>query len=204
MTESVVRALDATTEARDHFRSSGSLTGFDEHVERGVSHEMVRALRDIVSGAEASEITVELVRTSDDPIGWRGAEIRTFEFSRSDVSVFDQASNHLATAPEVERIRVVGRVHLLTRKEAGGPGVFGIESEGRRYRVRLRSDVEYHEAVMAHDRERHIAVIGDLSREGTLSWLYDSVLLPDVDLPVEMEADKHDAQSVFRFPDAET
>lgn len=35
---------------------------------------------------------------------------------------------------------------------------------------------EYHEAVIAHDEDRSITVVGNLSREGTISWLYDARL----------------------------
>ena len=178
VTSSVVRALEATTEALDHFKSSGSIAGFDEKVASGVSYELVVALRDVASGANESDITIELVRMEQLSIADPMADTHQFEFSGGDVSVLERASVQLAAPAETERLRVEGRVHLLTRKDAGAPGVVGIDGGGRRYRIRLGSDEEYHEAVMAHDEERQIAVIGDLSKEGSLRWLYNAQLLP--------------------------
>ena len=178
VTSSVVRALEATTEALDHFKSLGSMSGFDEQVASGVSYELVIALRDVASRANESDITIELVRMAQLPIADPTPETHKFEFSGGDASVLDRASVQLATPTEAERLRVEGRVHFLTRKDAGAPGVVGIDDGGHRYRVRLGSDEEYHEAVMAHDEERHIAVVGDLSKEGTLRWLYNAQLLP--------------------------
>ena len=68
----------------------------------------------------------------------------------------------------------------MTKKEADAPGVVGIDDGRHRYRVRLGSDEEYHEAVMAHDKNREIAIEGELSFEGTLRWLYSAQLLHTV------------------------
>jgi hypothetical protein len=68
-------------------------------------------------------------------------------------------------------------VHLLTRKEAGGPGVVGIDEGKHRYRVRFVADQDYNQAVMAHYDDRHIVVKGDHSKEGTLRWLYNAHLV---------------------------
>lgn len=176
VTSSVVQALEAATEAIDHFKSSGSMTGFDERVNSGVSYELVVALRDIAGGADESDITVQLAPMDqalfDDP----ASTTHRFEFSGGDTSVLERASVQLSTPAQAERVVVEGRVHLLTKKEAGGPGIVGVDDGGHRYRVRLGSDEEYHRAVMAHDEDSSIAVEGDLSREGSLRWLYGAQL----------------------------
>ena len=176
ITSSVVRALEAATDAINHFKSSGSMTGFVEQVERGVSYELVVALRDIARGAEESDITVRLAPLEQTLFDTEPST-RSFEFSGGDTGVLERASVQLSADTETERVAVEGRVHLLTKKEAGSPGVVGVDDGSHRYRVRLGSDEEYHEAVMAHDEDRSIAVEGELSREGSLRWLYGARLL---------------------------
>ncbi|MDE0268200.1 MAG: hypothetical protein OXI96_04070 [Acidimicrobiaceae bacterium] len=176
VTSCVVRSLEAATEAIDHFKVSGSMSGFDDQVDRGVSYELVTALRDITGGAEESGITVDLAPTDQTLSNESTTETRRFKFSGGDASVFERASHQLATNVEAERVLVQGRVHLLTKKEAGGPGVVGVDDGRYRYRIRLGSDEEYHDAVMAHDEDRDITVEGELSREGSIRWLYGARL----------------------------
>ena len=176
VTASVIRALEATTDAIDHYKSSGSMTGFMDQVESGISYELVVALRDIARGADQSDITVRLAPLDQTLLD---DEPSTYDFGLSggDTGVLERASVQLSAETETERVIVEGRVHLLTKKEAAGPGVVGVDDGAQRYRVRLGSDEEYHEAVMAHDEDRTITVEGELSREGTLKWLYGARLL---------------------------
>ena len=176
VTASVVGALEAAVEAVGHFKASGSMSGFDEQVGRGVSYELVTALRDISGGADESDITVELAPAELPLHDGPATQTRRFEFSGGDTGVLERASHQLCAKVEAEPVVVEGRVHLLTKKEAGGPGVVGVDDGHHRYRVRLGSDEEYHEAVMAHDQDRNITVEGELSREGTLRWLYGAEL----------------------------
>lgn len=203
LTSSVVRSLEATMEALDHFKSSGSMSGFDEQVASGVSYELVIALRDVASRANESDITIQLVRMAQLPIADPTSATHQFAFSGGDVSVLDRASVQLVLPTETERLRVEGRVHLLTRKDAGAPGVVGVDDGGHRYRVRLGSDEEYHEAIMAYDEERDIAVVGDLSKEGTLRWLYNAQLLPKPSVVPSDALDEPRGQGELAFPTQE-
>lgn len=177
ITSSCVRALEGTTEALKHFRSSGSMSGFEDRVNSGVSYELVMALRDVASGADQSGIKVELANRDQESNIPSQEETHSFEFTGGDVRILDRASTQLSASTASEHLQVRGRVHLLTRKEAGGPGVVGIDDGKRRYRVRFGSDEEYHRAVLAHYKDSQISVEGDLSREGTLHWLYNAELL---------------------------
>lgn len=47
---------------------------------------------------------------------------------------------------------------------------------GRKLRVRLDED-DYHRALQAHDEGRGVTVVGDLEREGNISWLYNARIL---------------------------
>ena len=181
VTASVVRALEAAMEALDHFKKSGSMAAFDEGVASGVSYELVRALRDVAGGADQSDIVIQFSRSDEPDIIEPEAETYRFEFSGGDASVLERVSVQMSEPAQAERLCVEGRVHLLTRKEAGGPGVFGVDDGRYRYRVRLGSDDEYHEAVMAHDEDQHVMVEGDLSQEGNFRWLYNAQLMPSPD-----------------------
>ncbi|WP_152646231.1 hypothetical protein [Streptacidiphilus albus] len=175
---SVVKALEATVEALEHFRESGSLSGFDAGVDQGISYEMAKALLGIAEGSDGADVTVEW----DTSVV--GGDLLTpvrYEFRGSDAPVLDTVANRLARSETSESISVIGRVHLLSKKEADSPGVFGLDSLGkgkpRKYRIRLADSDEYHEAIQAHEESLAIQVSGRLEKEGNLSWIYDAIIV---------------------------
>jgi hypothetical protein len=174
VTESVARAIGATHSAVEEFRTSQTFEVFDAHVADGASYEMAVALRNLSSGADESEIVVEWDRSlvTSTPIKLPDR----FSFDRRHAEVLKRAAIHLAAPTMEEQVTVRGRVHLLAKKDSGGPGVVGVDDGKRKYRVRLSSDEEYHDAVLAHDENRNVEVVGRMSREGTLSWLYGAHL----------------------------
>src|SRR5262249_36222108 len=99
-----------------------------------------------------------------------------------DVQVLKNAASRLAVTEAAQTVTVAGRVHLLTKKEAGGPGIIGIEALGqgrgpKRYRAHLLSPEDYHLAVRAHDEDLVGNIMGDLERDGNMLWLYRARLL---------------------------
>ena len=169
-------------EAVQHYRQSGSYSGFDEGVKHGVSHELVDALHTLAEDADEATITIDF-----EP-GQRnlrqGSPDYSFEFTGADAAPLAVASQRLAVveAPKPGAL-VRGRVHLLTKKQGAGPGVVGLESTSpdgpRTVRVRLSPEA-YHRAVAAHYMERIVSFKGRLEREGNLHWLYDAEMLgPD-------------------------
>ncbi|MFI6659553.1 hypothetical protein [Streptomyces sp. HUAS ZL42] len=174
----VVRAVGATVEALDHYKTTHSMTGFAAGVQQGVSYEMAIALLGMASQSDGADITVEWDPSR--PIPGESASV-TFDLRGSDAPVLEKAANELASDSRSERKTIVGRVHLLAKKEAGSPGVFGIDSlesgQPKKVRVRLASDEDYHEAVRAHEEDLAIRVTGNLEREGTLHWLYNAAVV---------------------------
>lgn len=170
----VGRALDATQEAVAHFRSSGNLTGFDDAVARGVSFDLLTALQGVTRNSDSGEVVLEWV---PDPQQEETQQSK-FEFTGADTAVLEKASVRLAADTESNsELVIVGRVHLLTKKDAGAPGVFGMETIGsnsKKYRVRLSDAEEYHIAVRAHDEDLAIRVNGVSQKDGTLAWLYNA------------------------------
>jgi hypothetical protein len=175
---SYAHALEAAAEAVEHYHLTGSFAGFDDGVNRGVSYEMARALKGITQNSDGADVTIEWDSLVPEPS--MGEKV-VFEFKGSDTEVFDKAATRLV-APEAPRqISVIGRVHLLTKKQAGGPGVVGIETFGssqpKKLRVRMESIEHYTEAVRAHGQDLAVRASGTLAREGTLNWLYDARLV---------------------------
>lgn len=181
ITVAISSALEATLEALAHYRKTGTFSAFDAGVQQGVSYDLTWALRGITSESDGAEIKIEWNRSH--PVGnTSGASV--FEFRGSDSAALETASYRLASNDDISRpITVIGRVHLLSKKAAGAPGVFGIETiHGRRhYRVRLADPEQYHLALQAHDGDSLVKVIGDLEADGTLQWIYSADIDPIVE-----------------------
>ncbi|MET7643889.1 hypothetical protein ABZS83_09635 [Streptomyces sp. NPDC005426] len=177
VSQAVVRAVQATAEALDHYRTSGSLSGFEAGVADGISYEMTSAILGIAENSDGADISVEWDPAMPSP----SALDSHFEFQGSDVGPLSQAATRLAADRSSEVSTLIGRVHLLAKKQAGSPGVFGIESlsPGRvkKVRVRLSNEEEYHEAVRAHEEDLALEVSGRLEKEGNLSWLYNATVM---------------------------
>lgn len=175
--EAVVRAVEATTEALEHYRQSGSLAGFEDGIRRGISYEMTNALLGIAGSAEEADVMVEWDSSSPAPSGLDSH----FSFHADDVEPLSRAAMKLAEDSSSRIVTVMGRVHLLAKKKVGSPGVFGIDSlqsEGpRKVRVRLADEEDYHAAVFAHDEDLALLVSGTLEKEGNLSWLYNATVI---------------------------
>lgn len=182
----VVSAIEATLEAVDHYNRHGSMSGFDDGVAAGVSYEMTSALAGIAQNSDGADIRVTW--NPELAIPASASATTTFDLRGSDAEVLDRAATSLAQDESAERVTIIGRVHLLSRKEAGAPGVFGMDAllpgTPKKARVRLASSDEYHLAVRAHEEELALRVTGNLEREGTLSWLYDAHIL-DVVGPID-------------------
>ncbi|MEU9780676.1 hypothetical protein AB0H92_06790 [Streptomyces phaeochromogenes] len=177
VSEAVAHAVGATVEALDHFRTNGSLAGFESGVVNGISYEMTNAILGIAANADESDITIEWDKASTPPAGVESH----FEFRASDVPTLAQAAIRLAEDQSTTQISIIGRVHLLAKKQAGSAGVFGVDSlqsaGPRKVRVRLADDEDYHEAIRAHEEDLAIQVSGRLEKEGNLSWLYDATVI---------------------------
>lgn len=184
VTAAVAQAVDATVDALAEYRRTASTAAFTANVRAGISFELVDALKKLVTGSDEAEVTIRWSQYNPSTLIDPAPRTEdTYSFRPADAAILNTASTELALREEVKRVSVQGRVHLLTKKEAGGPGVVGIDGGNRKYRVRLESDEDYHRAVRAHDSENLVEVSGELSREGTLSWLYRASLVGVLDTP---------------------
>jgi hypothetical protein len=175
---SVLSAAAASREAVDHYRANGSLAAFEELVPSGISYEMTAALSQLIADSDGADISVEWDPELEPPGNVPASRI---EFRPSDAEVLSRASMQLVTDVEPPTtISVMGRVHLLTQREAGGPGVVGIENlstaKPKKLRVHL-SDQDYHLALHAHDLNQAVVIEGRMEREGNIHWVYDGRLV---------------------------
>ncbi|MFD8071882.1 hypothetical protein ACFV3E_04385 [Streptomyces sp. NPDC059718] len=188
--EAVAHAVGATVEALQHYRSSGSLAGFESGVVDGISYEMTNAIIGIAANADEADLTIEWDKASAPPVRLENH----FEFRASDVPTLAQAAIRLAEDQSIAQVSIIGRVHLLAKKQAGSPGVFGVDSlqsaGPRKVRVRLADDEDYHEAIRAHEEDLAIQVSGRLEKEGNLSWLYDATVIRTLGPLDEYEASR--------------
>ncbi len=172
ITNRVVESIRATSDALVEYRSSRSFDSFIRRIGDGVSHEMATALQKLAADADGVRINVQRPNAPSED-----SEAEEFEFAGDDVAILGRAAALLVQPEQRDRVVVVGRVHLLTRKEAGGPGVVGIDDGKRKFRARLNADDEYHKAVVAHDENNLVQVSGEVERTGNLNWLYDARLI---------------------------
>ena len=182
ITNSLSMALDATRSALDNYKVNRSMSDFEMGVEFGISHELTKALASLAENSDGADITIEW-----GPLAGQHDSPSTFEFSPSESVTLFSASTILSSPPEIHSFLVAGRVHLLTKKDADGPGVVGVDDGHRKYRVRLASESQYHDAVLAHDQKREIEVSGQLSREGNVSWLYDATITRTLPIAMPIE-----------------
>ncbi|MFF4889808.1 hypothetical protein [Micromonospora chersina] len=177
----VATALEATAEAVEHYRNTSSLSGFEAGVSRGVSFELATALETLARDGDGGDITITWDSGAD---LFGNIPDSRFAFSREDAQALARAATHLAADSEpTVRQTVIGRIHLLTKKQLGGPGVFGLDSISgvvRKVRVRLRDPEDYHRAVNAHDGDLILAVTGELERDGNMYWLLNAEILSEV------------------------
>jgi len=182
ITSSLSTALEATRSALDSYKVHRSMRDFELGVEFGISHELTKALASLAENSDGADITIEW-----GPIAGQHDSPSTFEFSPSESVTLISASTILSSPPEIRSLLVAGRVHLLTKKDADGPGVVGVDDGHRKYRVRLASESQYHDAVLAHDQKREIEVSGQLSKEGNVNWLYDATITRTLPIAIPIE-----------------
>lgn len=171
VSRAVVAALESATDALDHFQRHNSISGFtDPNV--AISYESVLALKAIAEGAEYADITV-----SWDAVDSKTEHTQGFSFDASNVPVLERAAVELARPEPTQDAVATGAVHLLSRAEAGGPGVIGLTTTDglptRKLRVHLSAG-DYAKALEAHGIGDLVTVTGILEREGSLSHLYSA------------------------------
>jgi hypothetical protein len=164
-------SLTAARESIDHYSSTGSMSGFDDAVERGVSCELTRGLSLLVNGSEGAEISIRLANA---PSASSAGDNIVLEFTPADLSALAHASTRLASSEPPRITVVIGTVTALSRPELGQLGTIRINviygAAINKVRVRLSND-QYQMALDAHKVGDLLRVVGDLQRENTYYYL---------------------------------
>lgn len=172
VSQAVATTLSSAMEAIDHYHTNNTLSAFTSP-ELALSYESVTAIKKIAQHADYASITVTW---EQDLLALNDYE-QEFTFTSSSVPVLERAANELVKPEPARMASASGIVHLLSRTEAGGPGVIGITTvdgqPAKKLRVKLEEE-DYHRALTAHDQHHIIRVSGNLEKEGNLSWLYQA------------------------------
>jgi hypothetical protein len=189
VTESILQAIGATSQALQHYHSRNSYAAFENSVNLGVSFEMLHSLAGLAEGSDGAEVAIEL---EDIDSGNAHTRRSSFAFRPTDAQVLRSAGDRLLEDFPARTVTVVGRVHLL-RKDTGEPGLIGIEWTSpvgrRRLRVKLLDDSDYNTAVQAHLEGRLVQLSGSLIRLGRRQYLLDNARL---DAVIDGDSDSDD------------
>lgn len=179
ITQSIVGALDATSDALKHYYARNSFSAFDESVENGISYELLHSLAGLAEDSDGAEVSVQL--GADGPVPVPPAI--AFEYRPTDTPILRLAADRLLEDFPSRQITIVGRVHLL-KKDIDEPGSLGIEWTSlvgkRRMRVRLAENSDYPIAAQAHIEGRPVQLTGMLVRLGRRQFLLDAARLDTV------------------------
>lgn len=179
VSQAVAGTIKSTQEAIDHYRSTSSLSAF-RSPELALSYEAVTAIKKLAEHADHARISV----TWEHDVLTPQVNEEEFIFTSSAVPILERAANELVKPEPARNVTAIGTVHLLSRSDAGGPGIIGITTlEGqpaKKMRVHLQEE-DYHRALSAHDEGKAVQVSGNLEKEGNLSWLYQAHLTRIID-----------------------
>jgi hypothetical protein len=172
----LLRALQATRDAVDYQRATGSLDAFDAAVGLGVSHELARALVKLVRGTEGISVAVGWSATAGPPAGFE-TRPEPVEFSPGDLPALAAAGVRYRDGEPSVAVRLTGTVVRLRRPAPAGGGTVRLRvlagADVRQVRARLDAEA-YRTAVHAHLVGLPIRVSGRLESRGGFRRLADA------------------------------
>ncbi|MEU7860191.1 hypothetical protein [Nonomuraea sp. NPDC049141] len=180
--ERLTSSLIAIREGVDHFTSTGSLSGFDAGIVKGVSCELTRALSALVKDSDGARVSVNW-SPAGRPLVSSGSTWQ-MDFIPDDLPALERASSRLATTEPRRMVVIVGTVTNLSRPRLKQHGtiilnvIYGVDVS--RVRVRL-SRADYEHAISAHKEGDLLRITGTLEKEGNNYWLYDPTELGPVE-----------------------
>ncbi len=146
LTTALLRSLNATRDAVDHRRATGSMEAFDSAVDRGVCRELTESLVRLVHGAALVEVSLSWSSAVGPPHGYPNRPPAVV-FSPVDLPVLREAGVRYLHAEQSVAVRITGEVVALYRRSADGAGTV-------RLRVLAGADVEQVVAQLAGGRYR--------------------------------------------------
>lgn len=164
----LLRALQATRDAVDYQRATGDLAVFDAAVAYGVSHELARALIELVRGTEGVEVALLWSPAAGPPEGFPACP-DPVEFSPGDLPALQAAGARYRDAEPAVAVRLTATVAQLRRPAQAGGGSVRLRvlagADVRQVRVGLGEE-DYLAAVRAHLAGLPIRISGRLESRG--------------------------------------
>lgn len=164
ITHTLVRALEASTAAILEAHSGAEPASFESYVPHGVSLELVRALRQVVSNEVESSVSVE-IRHEDVLLDDARPTIREFAFTPSDSLVLTQAEKYFEESPAPRAAALSGEVILLKNSARGAEHQIKLRAivngAARTTTVTLTPE-QYEEALRAHQDQVRLSIRGEL------------------------------------------
>ncbi len=172
LTESLVGAINAASQAVHAFMETGDDDTFVDYVDQGISADLFRGLAVLT---ESAGRTLTVAVDWAEAIAISGELPREYKFSSSEAEVLRKGRDILRFSDLARGTTIVGLVIMLNR-EGRNEGIVAVEIlEGgapRYARVRMRlSPLTYLKAVDAHARSRPVVVRGDLIRAANRYWM---------------------------------
>jgi hypothetical protein len=172
----LLRALQATRDAVDYQRATGSLDAFHAAIRLGVSYELARSLVKLVRGTEGVAIALGWSPTAGPPAGIE-TRPEPVEFSPGDLPALAAAAVRYRDCEPSVAVRLTGTVVRLRRPAPTGGGTVRLRvlagAEVRQVRARLDPEA-YRVAVHAHLVGLPIRVSGHLESRGGFRRLADA------------------------------
>lgn len=162
VTLNLLASLQALTKANKAYEEKGDLTVFDEAVLSGVSANLCDALLGF-SGTNNNRAFEVTITAAPNPLFKH--ESKKFEFGASQVELLKKASGYYKEDYMLPQRKITGHIIKLSRSKEEIAGTIILEAKVndivRKIKVTL-ADNDYHQAVMAHDRENLVQIEGDI------------------------------------------
>lgn len=162
VTLNLVAGLNALERASENYAKTGNLKEFDQAVSEGASANMCDALLGFSGEERKREFEVSVSGAMNPMLP---PEVKRFNFGRVDLEVLESASGYYKDDYVVNDVTLIGYITKLAKATDDMTGTIvidplfgGIE---KKIKVTLEG-LEYHEAVLAHDKAKLVKIIGDI------------------------------------------
>jgi hypothetical protein len=177
-----VTGLEALTSASDQFEEQHTLRVFDAAVQKGASANMCDALLGF-SGADRNRSFEIKVTTDTGPMF--ASEPKIFSFDVDHVERLTKASAYYKDDYILEDRQLTGFVKKLNRPQGDNFGTATIQCTVEDVERLVKMDLEgddYHNAVLAHDKQSFVQVRGNVHIKSRSARLLDPLGFKVIDI----------------------
>lgn len=162
ITTNLVAGLGALERASEKYEKTGDLKEFDQAVHEGVSANMCDALLGFSGEERKREFEVSVYGIASQILP---CEVKKFNFSRVDLEILESVSGYYKDDYVVPAVNLIGYITKLAKAADDMTGTVVIDPlfGGIEKKVKVTLEgLEYHEAVLAHDKSKLVKIIGDV------------------------------------------